>query len=167
MFKTPTSRFAAGVLLFAVVSLQSFAETPQLRISDTVVQMPIAEGVSIDDAIASMKLRANGLNFKMVGHLPLYKELQAMGIDSKRIEIFQFCDARIAKSMIDFDPNFSAYLPCRITVLEDDAGQGQLITMNLGMFIDSANLPAELHQKAVQVRDTIASIMQAGAEGDL
>ncbi len=160
---TPT---LIGLLLCAMV-LSAHAAPPQLKIADTVIELELAEDVSMDDAVDSMKLRANSLNFKMVGHLPLYKELEAMGVDSRRIEIFQFCDARIAKSMIDFDPHFSAYLPCRITLLEKEDGRAVLITMNLGMFIDAANLPPELLEKAIQVRDTLDSIMQAGAEGDL
>ena len=166
MHLRPALLALTGVMLWGAI-FTSHAAPPQLKIADTVVEMELAEGVSMDDAVDSMKLRANSLNFKMVGHLPLYKELEAMSVESRRIEIFQFCDARIAKSMIDFDPHFSAYLPCRITLLEREDGRGVLITMNLGMFIDSANLPPALHEKAIYVRDTIASIMQAGAEGDL
>ena len=153
--------------LMLMLSAFANAATPSLNIGDTVIKMPLAEDVSIDDAITSMKLRANNLNFKLVAYLPLYKELQSMGVKSKRIEIFQFCDARIAKAMIDFNPDFSAYLPCRITLLEGPDGQATLITMNLGMFIESANLPPELLKQAIHVRDTIQSIMQAGADGDL
>jgi len=138
-----------------------------ISISDTVLKMPLAEDVSMDDAVDSMKLRANSLNFKLVAHLPLYKELEAMGVDSKRIEIFQFCDARIANEMVQFNPDFSAYLPCRITLLEDGDGQAWLVTLDLGKVIPGANLSPELLTKAERVRDTIQSIMEAGASGDL
>ena len=143
------------------------AEPPKLDIADTVIKIPLQEDVSMDDAVDSMKLRANALNFKLVAHQPLYKELQAMGVESKRIEIFQFCDARIAKAMLTHDMDFAAYLPCRITLLEDESGKAWLISMNLDMFIQSANLPSELMEKAVKVRDTIQEIMEAGAAGDL
>ena len=90
-----------------------------------------------------------------------------MGVDSKRIEIFQFCDARIANEMVQFNPDFSAYLPCRITLLEDGDGQAWLVTLDLGKVIPGANLSPELLTKAERVRDTIQSIMEAGASGDL
>jgi uncharacterized protein (DUF302 family) len=102
-----------------------------------------------------------------VAHQPLYKELEAMGVESKRIEIFQFCDARIAKAMLNHNMDFAAYLPCRITMLEDESGKVWLISMNLDMFIQSADLPPELMEQAVKVRDTIREIMEAGAAGDL
>jgi uncharacterized protein (DUF302 family) len=160
-----------GLGLFLALALAAplpaTADTPRLHIADTVVTMPLADGVSMDDAVESMKLRANNLNFKLVGDLPLYKELRAMGLESKRIEIFQFCDARIAKAMIDYDIDFAAYLPCRIVLLEDKQGKRWLITMNLDMLIQSAKLPPALLKKAEWVRDAIHQIMEAGANGDL
>jgi uncharacterized protein (DUF302 family) len=138
-----------------------------ISISDTVLKMPLAEDVGMDDAVDSMKLRANELNFKLVAHLPLYKELEAMGVEARRIEIFQFCDARIANEMLQFNPDFSAYLPCRIALLEDGDGQAWLVTLDLGKVIPSANLPPELLEKAELVRDNIESIMTAGANGEL
>ena len=163
-----TSNFVRWAVLFvAMMFTAGVYAQPKINIADTVIKIQIAEDVSMDDAVDSMKLRANTLNFKLVAHQPLYKELQAMGLESKRIEIFQFCDARIAKAMISFDVNFAAYLPCRIVLLEDEKGKAWLLTMNLDMMIGSANLTPELMKKAQKVRDAIASIMDAGATGDL
>ena len=158
---------ATMALLALAFSTRAGAEPPRMDIKDTVVMVSLAEDVEMDDAVESMKLRANALNFKLVAHQPLYKELEAMGVESKRIEIFQFCDARIAKSMIDFNKHFAAYLPCRITLLEDEAGKAWLITMNLDILIQSADLSPELMEKAMKVKNSIQEIMQAGAEGDL
>jgi uncharacterized protein (DUF302 family) len=155
------------IALLALLWLPALAGAQQITIADTVLKMPLAEDVTADDAIESMKLRANALNFKLVAHLPLYKELQAMGIDSRRVEIFQFCDARIAHRMISHDVDFSAYLPCRITLIEDAEGQTWLVTLDLDVVIRSANLTPELMEMAANVRDTIREIVEAGANGDL
>lgn len=140
---------------------------PQIKLSDTVVKKELAEDVTIDDAIQSMRLRANLLNFKEVGYLPLSKELEARGIQSKRLEIFEFCDAGIAKDMVDHDVNFAAYLPCRIAVVEAKEGRPYLVMLNPDLFIQAADLPSELQEKANQVRDTLNEIMEAGANGEL
>jgi uncharacterized protein (DUF302 family) len=163
-------RKLTALALFALVPLLWLpfpASAQQMSIADTVLKMPLAEDVSADDAVESMKLRANALNFKMVAHMPLYKELQAMGIDSRRVEIFQFCDARIAHQMLSHNVDFAAYLPCRISLIEDEKGQVWLITLDLDAVIRTANLTPELMELAVKVRDTIREIMEAGAEGDL
>jgi uncharacterized protein (DUF302 family) len=147
--------------------LSGLAPAQQLSIADTVLKVPLEEGVSMDDAVDSMKLRANALNFKLVAHLPLYKELRSMGVDSKRVEIFQFCDARIAHEMISYDIDFSAYLPCRITLIEDRDGKPWLVTLDLDKVMHGAELTPELMEKAALVRDNIREIMEAGAGGDL
>ncbi len=90
-----------------------------------------------------------------------------MGVETKRVEIFQFCDARIAAEMIAYDIDFSAYLPCRITLIEDQSGKPWLVTLDLDRVMHSAKLTPELTEKAIQVRDNIRSIMEAGANGEL
>lgn len=162
---------AIAVLLFAFgfafTGAPVGAAAQGIAISDTVLKLPLADDVSMDDAVDSMKLRANALNFKLVAHLPLSQELEAMDVEANRIEIFQFCDARIANEMVRFNPDFSAYLPCRITLIEDQEGQAWLITLDLGKVIPSANLPDDLLAQAELVRANIESIMTAGASGDL
>jgi uncharacterized protein (DUF302 family) len=154
-------------LLCLLLSALHAPAAPAMQLAETVLKMPLADDVTADDAVDSMKLRANALNFKLVAHLPLYKELQGMGIDSRRVEIFQFCDARIAHTMIAHDIDFSAYLPCRITLIEDQNGDNWLVTLDLDVVIRTAELTPELMEKAVHVRDTIREIMEAGANGEL
>ncbi|MDJ0881902.1 MAG: DUF302 domain-containing protein [Gammaproteobacteria bacterium] len=131
------------------------------------IKCKLAEDVSADDAIDSMKLRANMLNFKLVGHMPLSEQVEAMGGKSTRMEIFQFCDAMIAAQMVKFSLAFAGYLPCRISVIEDKDGQVWLITLNMDKTMSDAALPKELQGLGLQVRNNIYSIMTAGAEGDL
>jgi len=153
--------------LVSVLLAPLCATAQQISIADTVLKIPLAEDVSMDDAVESMKLRANGLNFKLVAHQPLYKELEAMGVESRRVEIFQFCDARIAHAMIAQDLDFAAYLPCRITLIEDQEGKPWLVTLDLDRVIQMADLPPQLMENAKRVRDTIREIMEAGANGEL
>lgn len=54
------------------------------------VKMAIAEGVSFDDAVASMKLRANVHNLKLVAELPLSEQIKSMGKKSRRMVFIIF-----------------------------------------------------------------------------
>jgi uncharacterized protein (DUF302 family) len=138
---------------------------PVLDIAQTVIKMPLTKGVSMNDAVEAMKIRANALNIKLVSEMPLSKQIEAMGEKSRRIDIFQFCDPLTAKKMVEYDINFSAYLPCRIALVEDAKGQGWLVMMNLDMFIQDPKLSPALKADAIKVRDTLNEIMQAGATG--
>ncbi|QKT04743.1 DUF302 domain-containing protein [Ectothiorhodospiraceae bacterium 2226] len=151
-------------LLLLLFSVPLLAASP---LEDSVVSMPVAEGVSADDAIESMKLRANTLNMALVGELPLSAQLEAMGLETRRMEIFQFCDPVTAQKMVEHDLLFAAYLPCRIALVEDPQGQFWLVMMDLNPLIEMGGLSAELRSEAEQVRDVLQEIMQAGAEGDI
>ncbi|MEJ2385888.1 MAG: DUF302 domain-containing protein [Chromatiaceae bacterium] len=163
MRKSPLTLLA----VFLSLVLPALAAAKQQKLDSAVLKMPLAQGISVGDAVQSMKLRANALNFKLVADLPLYKELEAMGVPTKRVEIFQFCDARIAHQMLMYDIDFAAYLPCRIALIQDKNGKAWLVTLDLDKVIRGANLPPDLKKLAVKVRDTINSIMKAGANGDL
>jgi uncharacterized protein (DUF302 family) len=155
----------ALIALFALGTVQ--AKSPDMNIEDTVVKMKIADGVSIDDAIDSMKLRANLRNMKLVAQLPLSKQIEAMGKKARRMDIYQFCDPLTAQRMVEANINFAAYLPCRIAVVEDEKGQGWLVMMNLDILINGTSLTPELKSKAIEVRDALNDIMKAGANGEL
>ena len=139
-----------------------------INLNETVIKIPIAKGVSLDDAVESMRLKANSINMKEVGFQALWKELEALGEeDVPRIEIYQFCDAKIAYKMLKHDVNYAAYMPCRIALIEDQKGQGWLVTANLNIFISSAGLPKNLRKIAEQVRDSMEAIIEAGVNGEL
>jgi uncharacterized protein (DUF302 family) len=167
-------------LLLALVSGGAVAEgkqpieTPafdkaiaQQMVNSSIQRFKLAEDITVDDAIDSMKLRANGLNFKLVADLPLSEQVQAMGEEARYMRILAFCDALIAKKMVEYNIIFAGFLPCRIAVIEDAEGQGWLVTMNMDMMLHAVDLPPELQPLAEQVRDTIYSIVDAGVNGDL
>lgn len=158
------------ILLYGLIALVASviaAEAPDVKIEQTVVKMPLLEGVSMDDAVSSMKLRANMHNMKLVAELPLSKQIEAMGKKARRMEIFQFCDPLTAQRMVEANIHFAAYLPCRIALVEDEKGKGWLVMMNLDMMLEGATLTRELKAEATRVRDALMDIMRAGAEGAL
>ncbi|MCB1788561.1 MAG: DUF302 domain-containing protein [Chromatiaceae bacterium] len=136
-------------------------------ISNSIQRFELADGIGVDDAVQSMQLRANMLNFKMVADLPLSEQVKAMGQDANYMRILAFCDALIAKKMVEYDIIFAGFLPCRIAVLEDSNGKGWIVTTNMDMMLHAVDLPEDLQPLAKKVRDSIYSIVDAGVNGDL
>lgn len=134
----------------------------------TTWKMKVQEGVSIQDVIDSMKIAANAHNIKNVGELPLYKEVEAMtGAPYRHAQIFMFCNAVTAAKMMDYNDAYSAYLPCRVALVEDKQGQAWLYSLNMDLMIHGGEpLPAELKEEAMNVKKIILDIMQKGAAGD-
>jgi len=134
----------------------------------TVWKRPVAEGLSAEDVEETMRFVANEHNFKNVGELPLSDQVAAMtGEDQRFWKIYMFCNPLTAAKMIDYSDAFSAYLPCRVALVEDKTGQLWLYTLNMDMMIHGGSeLPAELFEEANQVKDIILDIMNRGAEGE-
>ena len=161
----------AILLLFFIICISTAAfsadKTFSVDIERTVLKVPLEEGVSIENAVESMKLRANILNIKLVAELPLSKQIASMGEKSGFIGIYQFCEPLTAKKMVEYDMNFAAYLPCRISVVEDKAGKGWLLMMNMEMLLNNPKLNKQLRTEAEKVWKNLLDIMNAGASGDL
>jgi len=130
-------------------------------------------GLSFDDIIEAMELKANDVNFKKVGHNEFWKDVSAIsGQPTLRIEILQFCDAIVGRRMLDFSPEFSIFIPCRITVMEDANGDIWLMTLDWNVswlaraWQPGSQLDPDLVQDAIRIRDAMTEIMRAGASGE-
>ena len=137
------------------------------------VKYPAKEGLSYDDVVTAMKTKANELNFKFVGHNPLWKDIVAITgkPDTPRVEFFTFCDAMVAREILDLSIEFAVFLPCRVAVLEDAHKKIWLMTLDWDVrWLDSSKNPnqmsASLREKSIMVREAIDKIMRAGANGD-
>ena len=134
----------------------------------TVWKVKVAEGLSPDDVEQTMKFVANEHNISNVGELPLYKDVEAKsGKPYRYVKMFMFCNSLTAAKMLDYSDAFSAYLPCRVALVEDKSGQLWLYSLNMDMMIHGgAPLPAGLKAEALRVKATILAIMNRGATGE-
>lgn len=134
----------------------------------TVVKYPLAEGVTPADAEQSMKMVANEHNIKAVGELPLSEQVKLeTGQDQRFLKIFQFCNPQTAMKMVDYSDAYSAYLPCRIAMVQDKQGKYNLYSLDMDMMIyGGKTLPPELLAESKKVQEIITDIMKRGAEGD-
>lgn len=134
----------------------------------TVWKVPVEDGLTPEDVEQSMKTIANELNISNVGELPLYKDVEAKSGEPYRfVKIYMFCNSLTAARMLDYSDAFSAYLPCRITMVEDKQGQLWLYALNMDLMIHGGEpLPPALKEEAVHVKKVILEIMRRGSIGD-
>jgi uncharacterized protein (DUF302 family) len=150
----------------------TFAGTDNAGINYTDVKLQIAriqvqENVSFDDAVESLKLRANQHNLKFVGVNQLWKEVEALtGKPAKRMEIFNFCDGLTANKMLTADPMMIAFMPCRIAIIEDAQGKRWVISMMMDLKMIK-KMPADTRKDAEKVMAAMKDMMVAASKGDL
>jgi len=134
----------------------------------TVWKIPVAEGLTAKDVEDTMRFVANEHNIKDVGELPLSEQVAAMTGEEQRFwKIYMFCNPLTAAKMINYSDAYSAYLPCRISLVEDQEGKLWIYTLNMDMMIHGGeSLPPELLDEANYIKETILDIMNRGATGE-
>lgn len=157
--------FLSACVLSTLISVAHAAKEEVFIIEQQLHKVPLAKGVKPDDAVQALTSKALDLNMKMVSHQPLSAELIARGVDSRRIEIFQFCNPYDARVMVKHNPIFAAYLPCKIALVEDENDQYWLMMMSLDVVINKTPLPPVVKKTAVRVNETLKKILNAGATG--
>ena len=132
------------------------------------VKYEVAEGVTADDLNVSIRSIANELNIKNVGELPLSKQVESMsGKPYRYVKIYLLCNAMTAASMLNYNDAYSSFLPCRISVVEDEQGKLWIYTLDMDLMIYGGQpIPPALKAEAITVRDTLNEIMERSAEGD-
>ncbi|MCP4071386.1 MAG: DUF302 domain-containing protein [Hyphomicrobiales bacterium] len=141
-------------------------------ISMMVAKKKALPGLSFDEVIESLKSKALDLNMRPTGHNTPYKILrQTFDPESPRVEFLSFCDLITMRLILDYSLEMSAFLPCRIGVVEDENKQIWLTTLDFDIrWLDTSPNPNrisdDLRERAIRVRENIEKIMDAAATGD-
>lgn len=131
-------------------------------------------GLSFDEVVQSMMLRANQVNLKFVGSNLMWKDFEAVLGDTgaPRVEVFSFCDIAVGRELLKVIPEMVVFLPCRIAVMEDADGNVWVLMMDwdvtwLDLAGKQAGITPELRRGAMEIRDKMEDVMRAGASGAL
>lgn len=134
----------------------------------TVWSAKVAEGLTFEEVDESIKQVAIDRNIRGVGELPLGDQVSAMnGVPWRKLNIYLYCNPLTAAKMIEHDLAYAAYLPCRVSLVEDETGQLWIYTLDMDMMIyGGKTLPPELLKEALEVKDIMQDILTRAAEGD-
>jgi uncharacterized protein (DUF302 family) len=139
-----------------------------------VVKYKARPGLTFDEVVESLKLRGNQLNFKLVGENLMWKDFKAVLNDNTapRVEVFSFCDIAVGRQLLKLIPEMAAFLPCRITVMEDADKNIWVLTQDWdATWLDYAGkamgITPELRKASIEIRDKMDNMMRAAANGDI
>ena len=134
----------------------------------TVWKAKVAEGLTFEDVDQSIKQVAIDRNIRGVGELPLGDQVAAMnGKPWRKLNIYLYCNPLTAAKMIEHDLAYAAYLPCRVSLVEDETGQLWIYTLDMDMMIyGGKTLPPDLLKEALEGKEIMQDILTRAAEGD-
>ena len=134
----------------------------------TVRKVKVDKGIEPDEIVDALNSVATEMGIKPVGDLPLSKEMEKRtGKKQPYVRVLSYCNPAIAIKMVQWSMAYGAYLPCRITIMQDKQGNYWLYTLDLDMMIHGGKpLPPEMLAYGNQVKKTIYTMMDKAAKGD-
>ena len=134
----------------------------------TVWKRQVAEGITFDEVHESIKTIAQENNIKDVGFLPLGDQVAAMnGKPWRKLNIYLYCNPLTAQKMVNHSDAYAAYLPCRVSLLEDKQGRLWIYSLDMDMMIHGGTtLPPKLLKEAIEVKRIILDVMDRASKGD-
>lgn len=134
----------------------------------TVWSVKVEEGLTFEEVNESIKSVAIDRNIKGVGELPLGDQVEAMqGAPWRKLNIYLYCNPLTAAKMVEHSIAYAAYLPCRVSLVEDGNGDLWITTLNMDMMIHGGKpLPDDLMAEALEVRETMLEILNRAAAGE-
>ncbi|MEA3302518.1 MAG: DUF302 domain-containing protein [Pseudomonadota bacterium] len=162
------------LLCSACVPMAAYSETSTPRpdprvveVSQTVLLVPLKEGVTPQDAVDAMINKATELNTKLVSHLRISRELHSRGVKSRHLEVVQLCTPEDAAKAIELNLTFAGYVPCRIALVEDANGIVWATMQNLDFQIDGKLMQPASVELAIRINQQMLVILTAGVNGEL
>lgn len=145
---------------------QRLAETGN-AVEATVWKRRVDDGLTFEEVEESIQSVAATENIRDVGQLPLGDQVTLMREEEwRKLGIYLYCNPLTAAKMVEYSEAYSAWLPCRVALVEDDEGQLWLYSLDMDMMIHGGKpLPDDLLEEALHVKDVILAILDGAAEG--
>jgi len=134
----------------------------------TIKKVKVDKGITPDEIVDALNSVATEMGIKPVGDLPLSKEVELRtGKKQPYVRVLSYCNPAIAIEMVKWSMAYGAYLPCRITIMQDKNGDYWLYTLDLDMMIHGGRpLPPKMLAYGNQVKKTIYTMMERASKGD-
>ena len=181
LFKTIVS--IVLILLVAACTSQTIAPQKMLKampnglpgmdLTSAVYEVPVADGVSYQDVIDSLKTLSEGMNFVNPANFPIGDHIKARGIDPQGIkEVHSFCNLSMGTEIILDHPEFLVFAPCRLALYEKlDINKKLKLFIGLDrptFDLQSIKNPTERAKKsAQQLEDALILLISKARKGEI
>jgi uncharacterized protein (DUF302 family) len=141
--------------------------------NNAIYEVAVADGVSYQDVIDSLKSVSEGMNFVNPANFPIGEHIKLRGIDPQGIkEVHSFCNLSMGTEIILDHPEFLVFAPCRIALYEKpDANKKLKLFIGLARptyDLKSIKTPTARAKKSAQeLEDALILLMDKARNGDI
>ena len=140
--------------------------------NNAIYEVQVADGVSYQDVVDSLKSVSEGMNFVNPANFPIGDHMKLRGVDPQGVkEVHSFCNLSMGTEIILDHPEFLVFAPCRIALYEKlDADKKLKLFIGLARptyDLKSIKNPTERAQKsAQQLEDALIKLVDKARRGD-
>lgn len=125
----------------------------------------VSTAKTVNEAAAALQTAVDANRFGVMQIHNLKESLTKKGVEfARECLVFEVCQPKQAKKVLEADMSVSTALPCRISIYEED-GKAILATLKPTTLLAMFDIP-QLKGVAQDVEDTIVKIMNEAAESD-
>lgn len=143
-----------------VTYVRSFEQTPihwkHKEFEEPVIMLD--SDYTLEETVENVKRAAIGKNFRIIRVQNLEEGLYPEGEQNKKQVIIYFCNFGMINQALSLDPRIGLFMPCRITVIEEEDGV-HMMAIN-PRYLSRVYNNAELDQSCTEMFNTYAEIME-------
>jgi uncharacterized protein (DUF302 family) len=146
---------------------------PDIDLESAVYEVPVADGVSYQDVVDSLKSVSEGMNFVNPANFPIADHIKQRGIDPQGVkEVHALCNLTMGTDIMLDHPEFLVFAPCRVALYEKpDANKKLKLFLGLDrptFDLQSIKNPTERAKKSAQeLEDALILLMSKARNGDI
>lgn len=119
--------------------------------------------LNFEETVAMIEKTAKAKGWSCPKIYNIQGSLQKEGYDMNKLKIISLCHPKYASTILSQDENkrISAFMPCRVGVYEDAAGQVFVAEVNMGLMskMFGGNIGQVLSSVAVEEKQIVASVL--------
>jgi uncharacterized protein (DUF302 family) len=146
---------------------------PDINLESAVYEVQVADGVSYQDVVDSLKSVSEGMNFVNPANFPIGDHIKQRGIDPQGVkEVHALCNLTMGTEIMLDHPEFLVFAPCRIALYEKpDADKKMKLFLGLDrptFDLQSIKNPTERARKSAQeLEDALILLISKARNGDI
>ncbi len=123
--------------------------------------LKISSDQSIEKISSKMQQECENHKFALLQTYVYHEIVAAKGFPIKRkVFIYEICQAKTASLMLKDNPHFSVFMPCKITLYEDN-GKTIISTMNMEPMLKAVVSDNELYTDAIRLFSELKLLMNS------
>ncbi len=146
---------------------------PDIDLNSAIYEVQVADGVSYQDVVDSLKSVSEGMNFVNPANFPIGEHMKLRGVDPQGVkEVYSFCNLSMGTEIMLDHPEFLVFAPCRIALYEKSDANKKLklfIGLDRPTFdLKSVKNPTERAKKSAQeLEDALIKLIDKARKGDI